>query len=196
MPVESTEVRRRPRDRRESLVTAAGDLFREHGYNGVSMEMIGAAVGISGPGVYKHFPRKEAILLALFERFTELRSAEFATAIADKGPPADVLRRMMEGQLRLVLDHGHLADVYLREMDKLPKDAHERFVARRRRLITEQTKLLCGACPKLTRAEARVRLLAVSFGLVPSISQLRTADADTQRYIINAAMAALLAPPA
>ena len=37
-------------------------MFAEYGYHGVSIEDLGAACGISGPAVYKHFSSKDALL--------------------------------------------------------------------------------------------------------------------------------------
>jgi AcrR family transcriptional regulator len=51
-----------PQTRREQLVTAAARLFAERGFHGVTIEELGAAVGISGPGFYKHFASKDAVL--------------------------------------------------------------------------------------------------------------------------------------
>ena len=54
--------------RREQLLEAAAVLFAERGYHAVGIDDIGAAAGISGPGVYRHFAGKQALLAALCER--------------------------------------------------------------------------------------------------------------------------------
>ena len=48
--------------RRQQLLDAAAHLFAERGFNGVSIEELGAAAGVSGPALYRHFPSKEAML--------------------------------------------------------------------------------------------------------------------------------------
>jgi AcrR family transcriptional regulator len=48
--------------RREEILTAAAALFARRGFHGVSIDDIGSAVGMSGPGIYRHFPGKEAVL--------------------------------------------------------------------------------------------------------------------------------------
>ncbi len=40
-------VRRPPRDRKQQILAAAGELFREHGYHNVSVAQVAAAVGIT-----------------------------------------------------------------------------------------------------------------------------------------------------
>ncbi|MDQ0961610.1 AcrR family transcriptional regulator [Streptomyces sp. B4I13] len=51
--------------RREQILREAARLFAERGFHGVGVDEIGAAVGISGPGLYRHFPGKDAMLAEL-----------------------------------------------------------------------------------------------------------------------------------
>ena len=51
----------RPAAASQILQVAAG-LFARHGFHGVSIADLGAAVGVSGPALYRHFPGKEALL--------------------------------------------------------------------------------------------------------------------------------------
>src|SRR5579871_751654 len=48
--------------RREEILTAAAALFARRGFHGVTIDDIGAAAGLSGPGIYRHFSGKEAML--------------------------------------------------------------------------------------------------------------------------------------
>ncbi|GAA1032952.1 hypothetical protein GCM10009557_33140 [Virgisporangium ochraceum] len=54
---------KRPKDRKDRIALAGAELFCQRGYHGVSVDEIAAAVGISGPAVYRHFPTKYAILV-------------------------------------------------------------------------------------------------------------------------------------
>lgn len=49
--------------RAEQIIRAATTLFQDAGYRNVSIEQIGAAVGLTGPAVYRHFPGKHEILV-------------------------------------------------------------------------------------------------------------------------------------
>ena len=51
--------------RRDKLIAAAERLVAERGFLAVRLEDIGAAVGVSGPAIYRHFPNKEALLVEL-----------------------------------------------------------------------------------------------------------------------------------
>ncbi|GAA0448479.1 TetR family transcriptional regulator [Paractinoplanes deccanensis] len=55
--------RKRPKDRKAQLATAAAELFCERGYHGVGLGDIATAVGISGPAIYRHFDSKYAMLV-------------------------------------------------------------------------------------------------------------------------------------
>src|SRR6202048_5598389 len=47
------------------LIAAADRLIAERGYLAVRVKDTGAAAGVSGPAIYRHFPNKEALLVEL-----------------------------------------------------------------------------------------------------------------------------------
>lgn len=53
--------------RREQLLTVAGERFAELGFHALSMDAIADAAGISKPVLYQHFPSKRALYLALVQ---------------------------------------------------------------------------------------------------------------------------------
>ncbi len=57
----TSEIRRRPKNRKAQIAAVAAEAFTERGYHGVSIDEIAAAVGISGPALYRHFPNKYAL---------------------------------------------------------------------------------------------------------------------------------------
>lgn len=62
--------------KRDAIVQAAIGEFREHGFNGTSMDRVAAAAEVSKRTVYNHFPSKEelfeAILMLMWERSQSL----------------------------------------------------------------------------------------------------------------------------
>ena len=60
-----------PASRREALLAAATRLFGERGYPAVGLGDIGAAAGIAGPSVYRHFTTKPDLLLRTLHRGNE-----------------------------------------------------------------------------------------------------------------------------
>ena len=85
-----------PPSRREAVLAGATRLFRERGYHAVSMEDIGAAVGIAGPSVYRHFASKAELLCAACTRMADRLATEAAAALSTAAspradPPADAI---------------------------------------------------------------------------------------------------------
>jgi len=92
---------RRRSDTAERLLTAALDLFAEHGYAGTSVAQIEDAVGLSpgGGGLYRHFPSKEALLVAAVTAYRD-RVKAMRTELAATTPapdPADDLQQIVRG---------------------------------------------------------------------------------------------------
>jgi AcrR family transcriptional regulator len=57
-----------PPDRAGQILETAFALFHRRGYAAVSLDDIGAAVGIAGPSIYHHYGSKTDLLLAAFHR--------------------------------------------------------------------------------------------------------------------------------
>jgi AcrR family transcriptional regulator len=66
--------------RRGEILDAALAVFAEKGYTGGSMRDIAARVGVSEPAIYRYFPGKEALFLALV-RVVALHLRDEASAI-------------------------------------------------------------------------------------------------------------------
>lgn len=66
--------------RRAQLLAQAARLFMERGYTGVGIDEIGAAVGISGPAVYRHVTGKEQLITEVAASWLELLLARTRTA--------------------------------------------------------------------------------------------------------------------
>lgn len=71
--------------RREAILDATVDMIAEVGYHGLSMRDVARRVGISHPGVIYHFPSKDALLMAVIERYEE-RSNFKVEAMRDMAP--------------------------------------------------------------------------------------------------------------
>jgi AcrR family transcriptional regulator len=55
-------------DRARQILDTAVGLFHRRGYAAVSLDDIGAAVGIAGPSIYHHYGSKAELLVAAFDR--------------------------------------------------------------------------------------------------------------------------------
>ena len=83
-------------ERSDAILHAAARLFAARGYSGVSLEDIGAAVGVSGPAVYRHFAGKQALLGAVLVKVSQdLISG--GRRVAAESPTADQRMRALIG---------------------------------------------------------------------------------------------------
>src|SRR5436305_15047820 len=57
--------------RREQILRAAAQLFAERGSRAVGVDDVGAAVGVTGPAIYRHFASKDAMLAEMLLRISD-----------------------------------------------------------------------------------------------------------------------------
>jgi AcrR family transcriptional regulator len=101
--------------RRELLLAAAADLFATRGYHAVGIDDIGAAAGITGPGVYRHFASKQALLQAL---------CDLAVGrMVEQARHTDGLEALVDLHVDFVVRERALIRVWLREQWSLDKEA-------------------------------------------------------------------------
>ncbi|MGV9315402.1 TetR/AcrR family transcriptional regulator [Streptomyces sp. NPDC003691] len=74
-------VTRRPPDRKERIVAAAAELFRDRGYHNVSVADVAGAVGITAPALYRHFRGKPDLLAQVVDRTVGTVTATAADAV-------------------------------------------------------------------------------------------------------------------
>src|SRR3954466_9669466 len=83
--------------RREQILRAAAQLFAERGSRSVGVDDVGAAVGVTGPAIYRPIASKDAMPAATPLRISERLlegSAEVVAAAGDA--PGDQLRALID----------------------------------------------------------------------------------------------------
>lgn len=110
--------------RRELLLEAAADLFAARGFHAVGIDDIGAAAGITGPGVYRHFTSKQALLESLCDR-----TMDRMLALAQG---TDDLETLVDLHVTLVVEERALIGVWVREQRALTDDVRRSLRARMR----------------------------------------------------------------
>ncbi|WP_143590891.1 TetR/AcrR family transcriptional regulator [Thermoactinospora rubra] len=154
-------------NRRTEILDAAASLFAARGFHGVSIEDIGAAVGVTGPALYRHFPSKEAILAeTLLAISSHLRdtAAEVVTRGAD---PAATLEALLDLHVSFALDNPALITVHDRELGNVPEPQRRRIRRLQRLYVEEWVTVLAELAPRCPSARLRAATHAV-FGLLNS----------------------------
>src|SRR5499427_10898176 len=105
----TTGVRMSAEQRREMVLEAAVAEFALHGLAGTSTESVARRAGISQPYLFRLFPTKKALFLALVERCYSRIEEAFIAAAGDKtGDEAldamgDAYHRLLENRTLLLL---------------------------------------------------------------------------------------------
>lgn len=164
--------------RRELLLEAAAGLFAERGFHAVGIDDLGAAAGISGPGVYRHFASKAAILEALCDRaMTQMLEGVRTTRAAHEDLP-EALTALITLHVEFAIAAGALIAVWLGEARFLSEDAR-RVLRQRQRAYEQPWREVVGALrPDLGSSEvtAAVRLVLTMLNSTALVAQETSAE--------------------
>ncbi len=154
--------------RREQILQAAARLFAERGSRSVGVDDVGAAVGVTGPAIYRHFASKDAMLAEMLLRISERLLSGAEQVLADAGDdPAAQLAGLIAFQVDFALDNPALITVQDRDLGALA-EADARQVRRlQRRYVEHWVGVLSALSPQASTADCRARAHAL-FGLINS----------------------------
>ena len=165
-------------------------MFATFGYHGVSIEELGAAVGISGPGVYRHYPSKSALLADLLVGISEDLLAGGSAEVALAGGPLATLERLVDRHLGFSLGAPDLISVHDRDRASLGEVEAAQVRKLQRAYVELWVDQLVALDAAMPRPTARARARAV-FGLLNSTPhQVKDVEPALLRRM---ALAALLA---
>lgn len=156
--------------RYETLLATGARLFRAKGYPAVSTSEIGKGAGIAGPGLYRSFSSKQAILDALLRRLDEWRSLECVRAIRANHDAAQRLRGLVEGHVRLSLDAPDLVAVCVTELSHASGEVRDGYLRNKADRESVWTDLIIALNPKTTIVEARL-LIAAAVTLIEDVAR-------------------------
>jgi len=168
--------------RREAILSAAATLFAEKGFAGVSVDDIGAAVGIAGPSVYNHFPAKSDILVAVASRGNEWLWMAFNRAVAHTNDTAEALRQVVLSYQTFAFGNPDIVEILITEEMHLPEPERQRARSAQRAYIDEWVHLTRQLHPHWTLTEARIRVQAAQMlindiAVIPRLRDLAGAEA-------------------
>ncbi|OBH28121.1 TetR family transcriptional regulator [Mycobacterium sp. E342] len=188
-------------DRRLQLLSAAERLFAERGFLAVRLEDIGAAAGVSGPAIYRHFPNKESLLVELLVGISARLLAGARDVRARNSDAAAALDGLIDFHLDFALGEPDLIRIQDRDLAHLPEAAEKQVRKAQRQYVEVWVGVLRELNPDLAEADARLTAHAV-FGLLnstpysmksPDASRGKPARAARSRAVMRAMTIAALA---
>lgn len=188
-------------DRRLQLLAAAERLFAERGFLAVRLEDIGAAAGVSGPAIYRHFPNKESLLVELLVGISTRLLAGARQVRSRSADAAAALDGLIDFHLDFALNEPDLIRIQDRDLAYLPGPAEKQVRKAQRQYVEVWVGVLRELNPELAEGDARLSAHAV-FGLLnstphsmksPDTSRSRTVRAARSRTVMRAMTVAALA---
>jgi AcrR family transcriptional regulator len=187
--------KRRPQ-RRDQILRAALKLFHERGYDATSMNDIGAATGITGPGIYRHFANKQEILeVAVLE--AGARAVEQINRVVDQNPdPQTRLRLLVRSFVALAIDNPDLTVMGVRERRHLTTATHrwvDRYDRRHRELWEDA---LLQSRSELSPDQAHVMVRGAASLCIGAVGGKSTLDRPEMAKLVEEMMIGALGLPA
>src|SRR6476660_5618142 len=183
-------------DRRDKLIAAAERLVAERGFLAVRLEDIGAAAGVSGPAIYRHFPNKEALLVELLVGISTRLLAGATDVVASATSPTAALDGLIDFHLDFALGESDLIRIQDRDLPNLPPGAKRQVRRAQRQYVEIWVEVLRQLNSSLREDDARLMAHA-TFGLLNSTPHsvkpgaTKTAEAN-ERAVLRAMTVAAL----
>lgn len=171
-------------NRRDQILDTAAELFARHGFHGVSIADLGAACGVTGPALYKHFRGKQAILAAMLVGISEELLTEGRRRVRAAADDAEALEALIEWHTSFALEHEALIVVQDRDWAALPVEAREKVRETQRKYVEVWVKVLRGLRPELKPKTARAMVHA-AFGLINSTPHSALVPDEEMRALLD-----------
>ncbi len=169
--------------RREAILSAAAQLFADRGYAAVGMDDIGAAAGVTGPAIYRHFGAKASVLTAVFDRVIDAVTNDPDVLGELPGEseedPAAALRHLVATYAAAVSGRRRLMAVFIREVHHLPTEDRDLLDERQRALIRRWRILLAQAHPEWDGERVRTAVHG-AFGMLNAVGTFESPLADRE----------------
>jgi AcrR family transcriptional regulator len=185
--------------RRGEILAAAAALFARRGFHGVTMDDIGSAVGMSGPGLYRHFPGKEAVLSDMLLDISQRLLTEAGRRVTGAPDASAALDALLGWHVSFALSEPDLITVQSQQLDNVPEPARRQIRRLQRLYVEEWVTVLSELFPGAPQARLRAATHA-TFGLLNSTPHIHgelepDVTAATLRTMARAALTAATLPP-
>lgn len=137
-----TRTRKSAADRRDEIIRAAITLADDVGPDRLTTDMIARAVGLSQPGIFRHFPKKELIWEAVAEKLSARMNDAWQAARRNEPDPVRRIILMASAHLQLIEQTPALPGIlFSRELHMENKPLRKAFF----QTMNSFQRLLCSA---------------------------------------------------
>lgn len=134
-------IRKSAEARKTEIVEAALRLSDKLGPERLSTEAVAKAVGLTQPGIFRHFPRKQALWEAVAAHIGAMMETRWTKAQSHDARPLDQMRALIAAQLQLIQSVPAIpAILFSRELHAKNKGLRQAFfglLSRFHRVIAE-----------------------------------------------------------
>ncbi|WP_433731172.1 SACE_7040 family transcriptional regulator [Nocardia sp. CA-129566] len=184
-PVALTRREQLKLQRRAQLMDAGARLIADRGFLGMRLDDLGAAVGISGPAVYRHFPNKEALLVELLVGVSQRLLDGGKAVVARTESAQEALAGLVDFHLDFALGEPELIRIQDRDLDNVPAGPRRELRRTQRQYVEIWVAVLREVHPELPEETARMQAHA-GFGLMNSTPHSATnASATRARPVLR-----------
>ena len=143
---------------RDRVLAEAARLFARQGFRGTTIEDLGAACGISGPALYKHFASKDELLSRLLVGISAQLLDGGRAVVAGSADPVAALAALVAFHADFATAEPDLIRVHDRDLPSLSPGEAARVRALQRAYVEVWVQALRAVRPGLSAAQARVEV--------------------------------------
>ena len=114
----AVRVRHSAEERREETVDAVIELSRERSPEGITTQAIAERIGVTHGALFRHFPDKASIWMAVFDWLGARLGRVADTAFAAGGEPLAILERLFHAQIAFVASHPGVPRILFHELQR------------------------------------------------------------------------------
>ncbi len=116
---------------RDTILSAAAQIFSQKGFHAASMQDIAEAVQLQKGSLYHHVSSKQELLLEILDRALDMLIERMEAVLALPLPPEEKLRQAMITYMDGMTSHFDLASVLLLEHRSLEPEYQSRHIPKR-----------------------------------------------------------------
>jgi AcrR family transcriptional regulator len=174
------------------ILGVAKNQFSQYGYDRVTIDDLGEAIGVTGPSLYRHFGSKLEILVTLMDYVLEGLTKAADEVTHSGGPAMERLQRLVKLHIQFVLSDPQYIHIYHEEVDRLPAESRETHRAKSNEYHALWHELLGEIDPTLT-IEQRTVATNAAIGVVNFTAFREGYPLPPEDLLFKSALAALLA---